>query len=139
MRFGEPRTNTTKAEKEAQCFRSFARSLDQTGLGNNAIATDTLYSITAETKLLVEIKDIRDELGILHMVLADQLKPSEDFARIIRKRKQGEQDEIVEIESLKAQNQVVESHFYRIEKMEKLAKKTYQAVCTSTPDALNPC
>lgn len=44
-----------------------AKEHDERMLRNNDKATDALYKITAQTKLLVEIKDIRDELAILQM------------------------------------------------------------------------
>jgi hypothetical protein len=40
---------------------------------------DMLFDITVETALLVEIKDIRDELSILRMVLNDQMSVMRDF------------------------------------------------------------
>ncbi len=88
----------------------------------------SLFSITRETELLVEIKDIRDELSILQMVLEDQLSILKEFIMLTVRAKAVERaDERNEIEMSK-RKAVVQSHLDRVEKMEKLAEKTYQAV-----------
>jgi hypothetical protein len=116
----------SQIDKEARCFRTFSYDLARAEKGLNPVNTesDTLFSITEETRLLVEIQDIRDELGILQMILSDQLKPVKEFEEIVNKfigpntrSNKG-----------KAPNIVIESYLSRIEKMEKLAEKTYQSV-----------
>ncbi|KAF7934808.1 uncharacterized protein EAE98_002853 [Botrytis deweyae] len=69
-------------DKEAKCYLEFAHTLDR---ANAAIGNPEKpsFNITAETHLLVEIKDIRDELGILRMVLTDQLNVMNDFASVV--------------------------------------------------------
>jgi hypothetical protein len=46
-------------DQETQCFKLFMSSLDNTVQPDSA--SNPVFSISAETKLLVEIKDIRDE------------------------------------------------------------------------------
>jgi hypothetical protein len=89
--------------------------------------SDALFSIIEETRLLVEIRDIRDELGILQMILSDQLTPVEEFEEFMNKVTESKTSS----PKAKAPNMVIESHLYRIGKMEKLAEKTYQSVCLS--------
>jgi hypothetical protein len=52
-------------DQETQCFKLFMSSLDKIAPpsqpGLVPLSTDPILSIAAETKLLVEIKDIRDE------------------------------------------------------------------------------
>jgi len=83
---------------------------------------------------MVQIKDIRDELEILQMVLSDQRQPIREFARIIAKRqKRIEKVDMEKGESSSARNTVLESHLYRIEKMVRRAEKTYDAVRLPEP------
>lgn len=56
------------------------------------------------------------------MVLSDQLKILEEFDPIMSRGKG--------VEAPLSAHKVLESHLYRIENMEKLAEKTYQAVRT---------
>ncbi|KAF7942434.1 hypothetical protein EAE99_000484 [Botrytis elliptica] len=74
--------NPLDIDKEAKCYLEFAHTLDR---ANAAIGNPEKpsFNITAETHLLVEIKDIRDELGILRMVLTDQLNVMNDFASVV--------------------------------------------------------
>jgi hypothetical protein len=78
---------------------------------------------------MVQIKDIRDELEILQMVLTDQRQPIREFSRIIAKEHETIRKVDMEHgESSSARNTVLESHLYRIEKMIRRAEKTYEAV-----------
>ena len=45
--------------------------------------SDALLDIRTETKLLAEIKDIRDELNILNVVLESQMVALEGFEEIV--------------------------------------------------------
>lgn len=81
-----------------------------------------------------EVKDIRDELGILQIVLTDQRKTLEEFSRTMAAAKvNGSEVDTMSMrdeDSLATQNKVLESHLYRIEKMDRLAEKTYLSVRT---------
>lgn len=70
----------------------------------------------------MEIKDILDELGILQMVLNDQEAVMRQFNYVATK---------IKGTLIATDRTVLDSHLYRIEKMEKLAKKTYEDVCSS--------
>lgn len=71
---------------------------------------------------MVEIKDIRDELNILQMVLNDQRENLAKFIQIVEGAdKQSRASTTIRID-------VVDSHLHRIEKMEILAQKTYESV-----------
>jgi len=62
------------------------------------------------------------------MVLTDQLKVRNEFTRIVAKSKGALIHDTENDVPSYTQNKVLESHLYRIEKMDKLAEKTYQAV-----------
>jgi hypothetical protein len=79
----------------------------------------------------VEIKDIRDELNILQMVLNDQALTMRDLAQAISKSSAGEA--IKRDGSVPEQNRALENHLYRIAKMDALAEKTYDSVRISLP------
>ncbi|KAI9642366.1 hypothetical protein NHQ30_009170 [Ciborinia camelliae] len=69
-------------DKEAKCYLEFVHMLDHAHSANIGSLEKPSFNITAETHLLVEIKDIRDELGILRMVLTDQLNVMNEFTLI---------------------------------------------------------
>ncbi|KAK2760347.1 hypothetical protein FQN54_002416 [Arachnomyces sp. PD_36] len=117
-------------DKEAQCFQRYAASLS--GSRYDHRDSTEIFSITRETELLVEIRDIRDELGVLQIVLTDQLKILGEFSRAMAAA-QGNGSELDTMSmrdenSLLTHNKVLESHLYRIGKMDKLAEKTYVAL-----------
>lgn len=64
------------------------------------------------------------------MVLVDQLKTLGEFSRVVAQGNGSEFDTMStrDENSLFTHNKVLESHLYRIEKMDKLAEKTYQSV-----------
>ncbi|KAF7939003.1 uncharacterized protein EAE98_001339 [Botrytis deweyae] len=109
-------------DKEAQCFRNFSDGLARAepGLNSGNTESDGLFNITEEVQLLVEIRDIRDELAILQMILSDQLNPVEEFSQIIAQRRS-------QSNSMKdrTSDMMIKNYLYRIEKMERLADKTY--------------
>ena len=66
-----------QANKEAKLFKDFeatARKLNDKGLDTpgRAKKIEKLFDLTKETALLVEIKDIQDELNIVKSVLGQQ-------------------------------------------------------------------
>jgi hypothetical protein len=109
-------------DKEAQCLQEFTDSLNEESV---------ILDIKKETALLVEIKDISDELDILQIVLDDQKKTMEDMARVIGKVKTGTitTDENLSLEH----NRVLDSHLYRIQKMKKMTENSYHGVSTPSP------
>ncbi|OAX78170.1 hypothetical protein ACJ72_07526 [Emergomyces africanus] len=109
-------------DQETQCFESFAARLTQSG----ARPDSEVFSISAETKLLVEIKDILDELGILHMILSDQTMPAGEFSKILAERKKPNDGSAHDEPPVRFP--VLENHLYRVEKMQRLANKTYKAL-----------
>ncbi|RDW57478.1 hypothetical protein BP6252_13738 [Coleophoma cylindrospora] len=112
-------------EKEAACFQDFRETIKEIGTRDD-FQPDVLFDITAETELLVEIKDIRDELNILRMVLTDQEAVIKDFNESVAQLK-GELTSPQEKQSV-GHNEVLDSHVYRIQQMESLAANTHQAI-----------
>jgi len=120
-----------KIDQEAQCFKSFAVTLRNSSQPRQGLQpdSDSLFSITAETQLLGEIKDINDELNILQMVLNDQLHTLKEFARITKISNESVDNK--DLESLAAVRvEYISSHLQKLAKMEKLAEKTYKSVST---------
>ncbi|EGE77142.1 hypothetical protein BDDG_00079 [Blastomyces dermatitidis ATCC 18188] len=113
-------------DQETQCFEEFACRLDQSSKG--AVASSEVFSISAETQLLVEIKDIIDELGILHMILSDQTMPLEEFSKFLAERKRIKNGSVNDENSSPVRFPVLENHIYRVEKMQRLANQTYKAL-----------
>lgn len=88
-----------------------------------------MFSITAETQLLGEIKDISDELNILQMVLNDQLDTLKDFSSIMETHNGSTNNrDISSPATVRIEN--IKGHLHKLAKMEKLAKKTYKSVST---------
>ncbi|EPE31754.1 hypothetical protein GLAREA_12510 [Glarea lozoyensis ATCC 20868] len=114
----------TVIEGEVQCFHSFTTNLAKLTVADERPIT--FFDISKETKLLVEIKDIRDELSILQMILNDQASTMRDLAQAILKSSVGE--DIKGHDSDFKLNRVLENHLYRIAKMEALAEKTYDSL-----------
>ncbi|TGO07790.1 hypothetical protein BTUL_0247g00190 [Botrytis tulipae] len=112
-------------DKEAQCFRSFSDGLARAepGLNSGNTESDGLFNITEEVQLLVEIRDIRDELAILQMILSDQLNPVEEFSQIVAQHR-SQSNSIKD----RTSDRTIKNYLYRIEKMERLADKTYQSL-----------
>ncbi|RYP03109.1 hypothetical protein DL764_005370 [Monosporascus ibericus] len=76
-------------DKESRLFRRFNKASKKSmellhhhkhGMGrHNSLISDALLDISNETKLLAEIKDIRDELSIIAVILESQLSALIDF------------------------------------------------------------
>ena len=79
------------ANKETSLFTTFSKiserlnKLDGRRLkGRRARTLDSLFDITKETKLLVEVKDIRDEIEMILSILTDQRSVLNDLASAIK-------------------------------------------------------
>ncbi|RYP78750.1 hypothetical protein DL771_000417 [Monosporascus sp. 5C6A] len=80
-------------DKESRLFRRFNKASKKSmevldhqkhGMGrHNSLISDALLDISNETKLLAEIKDIRDELSIIAVILESQLSTLIDFEDFI--------------------------------------------------------
>lgn len=115
-------------DKETYCLREFTDSLS---------AGDVIPDIKEETALLVEIKDISDELHILQSVLEDQKKTMQDMYQLIAEIRPTTREEGHETTSLH-QNRVLETHLYRIQKMQRMAEKSYKGVSLSNFLLIHP-
>lgn len=98
-----------------------------------------ILDIKKETALLVEIKDISDELDILKIVLDDQKKTMKDMDRVTQELTKGTgitaatKDENLSLEN----NRVLESHLYRIQKMKMMTENSYKGVSPPAPALSN--
>ncbi|EGC42775.1 ankyrin repeat protein [Histoplasma capsulatum var. duboisii H88] len=113
-------------DQETQCFEDFANRLARSSL--RITPSSEVFSISAETKLLVEIKDIIDELGILHMILSDQTIPIEEFSKYLVEHKKPKNANPSDDHSSPVRFPVLEGHLYRVEKMQRLANQTSKAL-----------
>jgi hypothetical protein len=93
-------------------------------------------SMSRETKLLVEIKDIRDELSILKIVLKVQETIMSQMWGIVEEAKIKLGKEQDPHASYKC-NRILEIHLFRIKKMEGLANKAYDEVYSSNTGCLS--
>jgi hypothetical protein len=91
---------------------------------------DHLLDIRRETAVLLEIKDIRDELNIIKMVLQSQIQILPDFAGHIEDEQGGKKSaEAVEIrKKLKEQTKVIEGHIKDLARMDKQAELIYNSL-----------
>ncbi|KAI0840804.1 hypothetical protein F5Y06DRAFT_261804 [Hypoxylon sp. FL0890] len=86
--------------------------------------------LVAETEILVEVEDIRDELNILKTVLEDQKVVLEDLTKAFRLVSGKPTDSSdVKLPS-QEQNRILENHLYRIRKMETIADRTSKMLIT---------
>lgn len=124
-------------DKEAQCFNTFARDLKRLQAANlssqNDAEFDSLFDLSRETELLTEVKDIRDELNILHTMLKDQLTVLEDMEKIIGKIRSVDPDQMKNDRQIAEQYRVCKNHIQRVETMDVVAERTYHAVGSSLP------
>jgi hypothetical protein len=94
---------------------------------NDPIFVDTLLNIGTETKLLAEIKDIRDELNIIRRVLQDQLNILPEFADKLREELHDKRSqEAAELRKRsKDQIKIIEVHIKDLARMDKQAELIY--------------
>jgi Mg2+ and Co2+ transporter CorA len=97
---------------------------------NDPIFVDTLLDIGTETKLLAEIKDIRDELNIIRMVLTSQLNILPDLADHIGDELGGKRTiEAGELRKRsKEQMKIIEVHIKDLDRMDKQADLIYNSL-----------
>lgn len=94
-------------------------------------ALDALFNILEETELLIEIKDIRDELNILNMVLSyqkeivNQLLDSMDHYTTSQRRNHDERKAFL--------LEITEGHQRHIRSMNKRVESVYEAVSPILP------
>lgn len=94
---------------------------------------EDVLNIEQEIKYLVEIRDIRDELSILRLVLNDQQEMMKEFSSLTEKNEDVDPSDKKRVSALpKRNNKVLESYLHRIEKIDTLAKGTYEGVRSST-------
>lgn len=90
---------------------------------------DALLDIGIETRLLAEIKDIRDELNMIRMVLMYQYQKLPDFADHVVDELGKKSDESWEIRlRSKEQLKTVKMHLDDVERMDKQADNIYQSL-----------
>jgi hypothetical protein len=94
---------------------------------NDPEFVDDLLNIGTETKLLAEIKDIRDELNIIRRVLQDQVNILPDFADRISEELGGKRSqEAPEFKKkYKDQVKIIEVHIKDLARMDKQAELIY--------------
>jgi hypothetical protein len=92
---------------------------------------DALLAIGTETRLLAEIKDIRDELNMIRMVLRSQTQVMGDFADQVAEELGGKRSiEAGEVrKKSKEQLKVIDGHIVNLDRMDKHATLIYDSVC----------
>jgi hypothetical protein len=84
---------------------------------------DRLLNIAKEARLLVECKDIQDELGILTMVLRQQKGTLHEMERSFAEALVGDEDKRYDLSrKLAQQKALIDLHLLDIERMDKAAK-----------------
>ncbi|KAJ6442164.1 ankyrin repeat protein [Purpureocillium lavendulum] len=112
------------SDQTAERLREFRSLLDATAATNEFLSAEDIR-IEQETKLLVDIEDIRDELGILRSVLEDQQVVVEDLYGRLRLNTS---DEHEHYSQGKRGKQVQASHLARLDRMETLTNKAVQSL-----------
>jgi len=91
---------------------------------------DALLAIGTETRLLAEIKDIRDELNMIRMVLRSQTQVMGDFADHLWEELGGRKsDEAADVrKKSKDQLKVIDGHIANLDRMDKQADLIYTSL-----------
>ena len=124
-------------DRTSERFEEFRILLDASAASNELLSA-TNIKIEQETKLLGEIEDIRDELGILRLVLEDQKGVTEELDVMLNNPAPVDDEQTgtfsSKVHALRG-NRVLDSHLARIERMEILAKRSIQSVrtCANPP------
>ena len=99
---------------------------EQTASNADPSFVDTLLDIGAETALLAETKDIRDELNMISLVLKHQLTILEDLTHALLSELKSRQDRQQEVKKrFRELSKVVEVHLKDVERMDKQAEGIY--------------
>ncbi|KAI1409325.1 hypothetical protein F5Y13DRAFT_92301 [Hypoxylon sp. FL1857] len=116
------------ADRAAQQLEYFRTSIT---LGRITPDNDAHRSdLVVETEILVEVEDIRDELNILKTVLEDQKVVLEGLTKTFRLFSSEQADSSNSKFPPLEQNRILESHLYRIKKMETIADRTSKILIT---------
>jgi len=102
---------------------------------SDPIFVDALLDIGIESELLAEIKDVRDELNIIAMVLQSQSNILPELAENVIKELGGKKmSESGEIERRKREQlKVIDVHIKDVERMDKQAQGIYTSVSIFSP------
>ena len=117
-------------DQTAERFQEFRLFLDASAASNELLSAMDIR-IELETKLLGEIEDIRDELGILRLVLEDQKGVAKDLEAILGRSRSPDDDENASAGDkyyTLENNRVLKTHLARIERMEILTGRSIQSV-----------
>jgi Mg2+ and Co2+ transporter CorA len=107
---------STQTDDEAKRFEEFRRDVANAERNINGERTYEL-DVHKDVQLLEKIKDIRDELHTLSVIFLDQRKVIDDFERLFPAGERPERPRLI-----------LEKYIADIERMDKHAKETYQAV-----------
>ena len=116
-------------DKTAQRFQEFRMLLETSSVGQEPLSAMDI-KIEMETKLLGETEAIIDELSVLRLVLKDQksvtleLETLLSFPNVSAKTSQ----ETTQSQSGKNVSHVLASHFECIDRIEILAKRSFESV-----------
>jgi len=96
---------------------------EDTEPGGSNRFVNRLLNIAKEARLLVECKDIQDELGILTMVLRQQKGTLHEMERSFTEALMGDEDKRYDLSrKLTQQKALIDLHLLDIERMDKAAK-----------------
>jgi len=113
-----------KTHRNQRGFRIFTGASDR-----DPRFQDALLDIGVETRLLAEIKDIRDELMMIRMVLVHQHQKLPDFADFISDEVGKKSDEAWEIRiRSKEQLKIVKMHIDDVDRMDRQAEGIYMSL-----------
>lgn len=90
---------------------------------------NNIFDITKETALLEEIKDIRDEIDMILMILKDQRAVFQTSKSEMKGPSEKASDQHVAGVGFIDRYQMVDMNIKDFEKMEEHAKRTHNAVC----------
>jgi hypothetical protein len=110
--------------------------------GRDPTFIDTLLNIGEETKLLAEIKDVRDELNMIKMVLGHQDSILEDLTHALCEELKGSHNQQKQAEIKKRfreQSKVVDVHLKDVDRMDNHAEGIYTSVRSSIPFVHGSC